>query len=141
MTDPDYLEDGQWVGYWSFDGAPIQGIPTVQFADAIENLMFTVQRTRRSSRRSTPYLIRGSHPNAGNDFHLEGNFTRDGCFMMGPPGDFWAWRGRMTPFGMFGFWGSTDWSRVAGICWIWKKSWSDAAREERMQRRQKNLGW
>ncbi|KAI9662352.1 MAG: hypothetical protein M1821_008519 [Bathelium mastoideum] len=139
MTDPDYLEDGQWCGYWSFDGAAVQGIPTVQFADAIEGLVFRVSRLRRSSRHAAPQPIRGSYPNSGDDFHLDGHFTRDGRFTLGPPGDFWVWRGRMTPFGMFGFWGSTDWSRIAGICWLWKKSWSDAAREERLQRKGRKL--
>ncbi|KAL9085098.1 MAG: hypothetical protein Q9165_007742 [Trypethelium subeluteriae] len=138
MTDPDWLEDGYWCGYWSFDGALVQGVPRVQFADAVEGLVFRVERARRSNRGSTPHRIRALYPNSGHNFHLEGDFTRDGRFTMGPPGDFWVWRGRMTPFGMFGFWGSTDWSRVAGICWLWKKAWSDAAREEKIQRNQSN---
>ena len=141
MTDPDFLEEGEWCGYWSFDGAAVQGVPTLQFANAVESFNFRVQRVRRSSRRSTPYYIRGFYPSMGNHLHLEGNYTRDGSFMLGPPGDFWIWRARMTPFGLFGFWGSTDGSRIAGICWLWKKDWSDAAREERMQRRQSSLGW
>ncbi|KAL9062271.1 MAG: hypothetical protein Q9157_009071 [Trypethelium eluteriae] len=138
MTDPNWLEDGYWCGYWSFDGALVQGVPRVQFADAVEGLVFRVHRARPSDRGPTPHRIRALYPNSGHNFHLEGEFTRDGQFTMGPPGDFWVWRGRMTPFGMFGFWGSTDWSRVAGICWLWKKSWSDAAREEKIQRKQSN---
>ncbi|KAI9683543.1 MAG: hypothetical protein M1820_010918, partial [Bogoriella megaspora] len=93
MTDPDFIEDGQWVGYWSFDGAALRGTPSVQFADSISGLVLKVQRSRRSTRRSsqcpTPFRIRGSYPNSEDDFHLEGTYTRDGCFQLGPPGDFW----------------------------------------------------
>ena len=143
MTDPDFLEDGPWCGYWSYDGAPDHDLPSVQFADAIEGTVFSVRRVRRSSRNreGDVYLVRGSYPDSADDFRLEGQYTRDGCFTLGPPEDFWGWRGRMTPFGMFGFWGSTDGSRIAGICWLWKKSWSDAAREEKREKEEREMGY
>lgn len=124
MSDTPFLTDGEWCGYWSFDNYMHDSL-SVAFAEAIDSMVLVVSCPRRRSPRlgRAPMRITATYPNSIHNFILEGTISHDGIFDLGPPGDFWVWRGRMTPFGLFGFWGSSDWTRIAGACWLWKRAW------------------
>ena len=130
MSDPSYLAQSSWCGYWSFERHRRYDSASIEFADAVEGLNihalhhveFPVPHTRRLVGTYTEHTI---------DFHLEGYITPQGRFKLGPPGEFWAWMGWMTPFGLFGHWGGADGDQAAGACWLWQKTWTEEPNKER----------
>lgn len=106
IADTDFLSESLWCGYWSFERQDQAGLPAIEFADAVEDLniraMQYIDEPVKNARR-----IIGSYDDHHIDFELEGYITPNGQFKLGPPGEFWAWFGSATPFGLFGFWGES----------------------------------
>ena len=120
MCETSFLEDGEWCGYWSYEEPSRRRRPArAEFADPVQRMVLRVVTNRRQSSRLNPgRKLLATYPESDNAFQLEGQITPDGIFELGPPGEFWMWKGRMTPFGLFGFWGSVDLAHIAGTCWV-----------------------
>ena len=104
MSCADFLSESSWCGYWSFERRGQNGLPAIEFADAIEELTIRALNFVDNPEQNTRRII-GAYPEHHLDFHLEGYITPSGRFKLGPPGEFWALMGWMTPFGLFGLWG------------------------------------
>ncbi|KAL9053819.1 MAG: hypothetical protein Q9162_004538 [Coniocarpon cinnabarinum] len=131
MSETKYIEQSSWCGYWSFERhLRSNEVPSIEFADAVEGLnvrvMGDVDHPVPGSRR-----LVGTYTEHPIDFHLEGYITPQGKLKLGPPGEFWAWMGWMTPFGMFGYWGSAEGDQAAGACWLWQRSWTEDSNGKR----------
>lgn len=125
-----------WVGYWSFGRHRRLGVPRVEFADAIEELTLSSPDGVPNERvPSGSRILIGTYPPHVVDFRLEGYVTPRGRFRLGPPGDFWACYGHVTPFGLFGFWGSADGSQSAGATWLWPSTWTKESNRKRKAQR------
>ena len=130
MSHPLFLAESSWCGYWSFEQHRPYDPSAVEFASAIESISihalhyvdFPVPNTRR---------LFGTYQDATVNIRLEGYITPQGQFKLGPPGEFWAWQGWCTPFGMWGLWGSADGARAAGATWLWPKSWTKETNKKR----------
>jgi hypothetical protein len=121
MTSTSFLQDGEWVGYYStglvlgervrFD-PPMQGIRFRAIPEASHIFPDHVE------------LQADGLDNVGR-FSLSGFVQEDGTasFIKTYAAGFsWEWDAQMTPFGIIGAWGRN--SREFGNFWIWKKEWS-----------------
>ena len=130
MARSSNLQSSSWCGYWSYESQRHAGMASVEFAEAVENLNLHVMEYIDDPVQDTRRLLGAHRPDI--NFHLEGYITPHGQFKLGPPGEFWAWFGHVTPFGLFGFWGSSDGSQSAGACWLWQKAWTQDANKARL---------
>lgn len=134
LTTREFIEDGEWLGYYSFN-TTLRHQPG--FDPPMERIRFRVT----DSATSIITLEDGSEPIPGQvsawhvsstgvdnvgDFHLEGQIHADGRVMLSKrydQGFGWGWEAKMTPFGIMGFWGPEEGARY-GYVWLWKKEWS-----------------
>ena len=130
MSSAACLEKSLWCGYWSFEHSRRHGISMVEFADAVQGLHIHAMQYTDEPEPGSRRLI-GIHADETVNFQLEGYITPKGRFKLGPPGEFWAWFGWMTPFGMFGFWGGPHGEEASGACWLWQAHWSNETNKKR----------
>ena len=133
LTSKEFIEDGEWQGFYSFDiqltnyprfDPPMKGIKftvgsVTSFTDAVNELVVM-----------TPYMstlhVSANGTDHVGDFRLGGQIYADGRvnlvkdYDQGPT---WNWDVKMTPWGMIGFWGGEQGDRY-GYVWLWKKHWS-----------------
>jgi hypothetical protein len=121
MTSPEFLEDGEWAGYYCFS---IPRADNVHFDPPMSRIRFVTSRHSADSR--TLGLSADGIDSVGS-FHLQGEINSETGRVIirkeynhGVPWA-WDWFSIMTPFGIVGSWGRQDWG---GWFWLWKTSWS-----------------
>ena len=119
MVNATFLEDGEWVGYYSIFGPPMMVDPPMT------GIYFeTIPEDHEYSHLSLEsFRVHARGTDSIGDFTLSG-------WMEKQTGNFeitkqyigshsWSWTGLMTPFGLVGMWGeSADWF------WLWKRAWT-----------------
>ncbi|KAH6665483.1 hypothetical protein B0J14DRAFT_232591 [Halenospora varia] len=127
MLTQEFLEDGEWVGYYSnsmlpesFDlELPMTGV-YFQVCDEIRpHLMPSFSAHPFQSLTSEGSDSVGTFNLEGHISSLDGAFGMEKSYHSGPT---WEWKGRMTPFGIVGTWGS--FGDTYGYVWLWKRAWS-----------------
>ena len=118
MTSPHFLEDGEWMGVYSYGlglRMPISWDPPMR------GIHFT---TRRDPEFPKLVFLKGSGSDRVGPFDVEGCVSdEDGLCDMSKiygPHLMWHWQTFMTPFGLVGTWGKDGWG---GWVWLWKASW------------------
>ena len=125
MTTIDFLQNGEWEGFYSINykhwnrsdwnhiafDPPMRGIHFVATADID---------------RSAALSLHGTGEDGVGAFNLDGRLARGtGQIVLkkvyegGHPA--WDWDCLMTPVGIFGSWGTRRWG---GWVWLWKTSWT-----------------
>lgn len=108
MTSKSYVEDGEWVGFYNTSF----GSPEVLFDMPMHGIRFQLRNDR----------LEASGEDGVGGFQLFGQLVLDTGEMSltkrynsGQPE--WAWSCMMTPFGIAGTWGT---SNYGGWLWLWK---------------------
>ncbi|KAH8655018.1 hypothetical protein BGZ60DRAFT_152105 [Tricladium varicosporioides] len=127
MLTQEFLEDGEWVGYYSNSmdpesfhlELPMTGV-YFQVCDEIkQHLMLPFSTHPFQSLTSKGSDSVGTFKLEGHISSLDGAFGMEKRYDSGPT---WEWKGRMTPFGIVGTWGALG-DRY-GYIWLWKRAWS-----------------
>ena len=124
MTQPDFLEDGEWVGFYCYSIGVGDDDPA-QIDPAMEGIHFQVTQEDASDL----LLINGRGRDGVGPFGLRGRCSRrSGRVEMEKNYEAtlvrWRWRGAITPFGITGSWESGP--AWGGWFWIWKRSWTQS---------------
>ena len=125
MTTVDFLEEGEWTGFYS---VPIIGFnpwsdTTPRFDPPMQGVRFVATADQNEQRVTYLQAV-------GNDavgaFDLKGRLApRTGEILLtktysgGSP--VWDWVCMMTPVGIVGSWGRADYG---GWIWLWKPAWT-----------------
>lgn len=118
MTEPSFLEDGEWAGYYSVD---IGEESTTTFDPPMHNIRFIVGEPNEES---LPIVGTGGRDGVGS-FTLDGVMdSNTGALMIKKDydnyGPHWIWTGFLTPFGIIASWGTATWG---GWVWLYKEEW------------------
>ncbi len=118
MATPEFLQDGEWVGYYSYSGPA--AVPSVTFDDPCREIRFKVTPAGGVLHLQVERAL-----DAIGRFSLTGQLTvRTGEFTLAKDygvGHAWTLLGVLTPFGLVGTWGTPGWG---GWFWFWKAEWS-----------------
>jgi hypothetical protein len=112
MTSASFLEDAEWVGYYTHN----MDFRYTLFDPPMYGIRFTSS--------STGFQASGLD-NVGK-FTLDGTVASGGTVRMRKTyaqGFWWEWNAQMTPFGIVGTWGRSN--APHGYVWLWKREWSD----------------
>lgn len=126
MTSTEFLQDGEWAGYYCFNG--LRNQENVHFDPPMTGIRFVACEHDTEPKRL--FLVAAGIDSVGS-FHLQGDIDSEtGKVMIMKQysnGDHWswAWHCLMTPFGIVGSWGSREWG---GWLWLWKTDWLGADR-------------
>lgn len=122
MTSTSFLQDGEWVGYYSMGLA--LGSRDIRFDPPMQGIRF--------SAIPEPSDVFMDHVELNADgvdsiglFSLSGFVQDDGTIRFTKTyaaGFSWEWDAQMTPFGIIGEWGRN--ARKFGHIWLWKREWS-----------------
>jgi hypothetical protein len=122
MTSKSFLEDGEWVGYYTVPSTPLN---PARFDTPVHGIKFVT----RPDPLGDAFKIKGSGKDSHGDFELVGLIAFNGKVELrksirtdyrNPPQ---GWHGQMTPFGIVGHWGRFH--RNGGELWLFKKEWMD----------------
>ena len=120
MTTVDFLEDGEWAGYYSLRHWRDERVP---FDPPMHGIRF-VGTTNSDS--TTTLNLRGTGEDAVGAFDLEGKLAPETGHLVlrktysgGSP--VWDWVCIMTPVGIVGSWGEDIYG---GWIWLWKTGWT-----------------
>lgn len=123
MTTVDFLEDGEWAGYYSVSHAGVGGACFLHFDPPMHNISFVATANGDSP---TTLNLHGTGEDGESAFALDGFISpRTGQIMLqkvysgGHPA--WDWTCIMTPMGIVGSWGQSDYG---GWIWLWKVGWT-----------------
>jgi hypothetical protein len=148
MTSREFLEDGEWVGFFGHstrldnpswaaplvdirfttsvhepEQAPAQG---GQSTDASTDTDSTSEGVEILDIEFNGAIVEDLEPEAQRmSFKLSGQIRSSGRIDMVWTGEVaqpYEWNSWMTPFGMVGFWGTNNSDH--GPVWIWKKAWT-----------------
>ena len=119
LTSATFLEEGEWVGYYS-SGLVLVVRREIRFDPPMHSIRFNVLQ-------QSPGIFELQADGIDNvgTFTLRGHVQSIGKVSMVKTyaaGLSWRWDARMTPFGIIGAWGSGG--TIFGNFWIWKKEWS-----------------
>jgi hypothetical protein len=122
MSHPDQLEKAQWCGYYGYTG-------TLAFDPPMLAIQFTVDRSRDTGAKAVWKIHAQGHDGIG-DFSLQGNISQQGEVKLRKTyigAHSFDWKCFMTPFGIFGSWGTIYENRFCycGRVWLWKREWSN----------------
>ena len=125
MTTVDFLEDGEWAGFYSMSYSPRRGRgETVYFDPPMHGIHFVV--TTQCSGDPTVLSLQGTGEDAIGAFDLEGKLAPQTgeinlrkTYSGGDPA--WDWVCIMTPLGIVGSWGTEEYG---GWIWLWKTGWT-----------------
>ncbi len=121
MTDPTFLEEGEWCGYYAYKSSILP-----QFDPPMRNIKFYADPSQQANET---YTISAVGRDAVGKFVLRGQISRfDGAASLRKTyagAHSWTWSCQMTPFGIFGAWSSRYDQRILGWLWLWKSSWTD----------------
>jgi hypothetical protein len=124
MSLPVYLEEGEWCGYYDYNGVRAFDRPML-------DIQFTVNQNLLQG-KATVWKIRAQGHDGVGRFTLEGwvetlvgRLTLRKTYIGAHSFD---WECFMTPFGIFGSWGTRPRDRLhkAGRLWLWKCDWNSA---------------
>jgi hypothetical protein len=119
MTRPEFLEDGEWAGYYCYSS------PTPRVIDFDAPMLGIRFVTRRSNVNSTTLGLSAAGVDSIGGFSLHGEIdVESGVATMRKQyvtGTAWDWHCVMTPFGIVGSWGR---QRFGGWFWLWKANWA-----------------
>jgi hypothetical protein len=122
MTSKSFLEDGEWVGYYTVASTPLN---PARFDTPVHGIKFVT----RPDPLGDAFKINGTGKCSHGDFELVGLIAFDGKVELrknigtdyrNPPQ---GWHGQMTPFGIVGHW--VRFHRNRGDLWLFKKEWMD----------------
>ena len=120
MTTPEFLEDGEWLGFYSMSfkhNMKITFDPPMQGIRFTSTLLPGDPRIFRLAASGTdgigPFTLEGAFDSKSGRFSAKKTYTNT---LLG-----WTWTCMMTPFGIVGTWGSDNWG---GWLWLWKKEWT-----------------
>ena len=122
MTTVDFLEDGEWTGFYSISYGR-QGPHFFNFAPPMHNIRFVATANHDSP---TTLNLHGTGEDGISTFDLDGEISpttgqiilKKVYFGGSPALD---WTCIMTPMGIVGCWGETDYH---GWIWLWKMDWT-----------------
>jgi hypothetical protein len=120
MTSPEFLEDGEWAGYYCF----FPRANTIHFDPPMSGIRFSTSRAAADPRRLS---LASDGVDGVGPFHLSGEVdpeTRSIVMTKRYHGFGWNWYCVMTPYGIVGSWGEEFWG---GWLWLWKTSWVGGA--------------
>ena len=123
MSEPDQLGKGQWCGYYSYDGARAFDPPML-------GIQFSVDQNPSPGSGLTSRIRAQGHDGIGQ-FTLEGGISRQGELRLRKTyagAHSFDWTCFMTPFGIFGRWGTVGRNifRQGGKLWLWKCEWNSS---------------
>lgn len=121
MTSASFLQDGEWVGYYS-TGLVVDN--RARFDPPMQDIRFRAIPEASDIFPDHVELEADGFDNVGT-FSLSGFVHENGTASFVKTysaGHSWEWDAWMTPFGIIGAWGRN--SRSFGNFWIWKKDWS-----------------
>ncbi|KAJ9663338.1 hypothetical protein H2198_000855 [Neophaeococcomyces mojaviensis] len=118
MTSPDFLADGEWIGYYCHVRVGRQ--PTWDPMMHGINFEITADYADHCAVRSRGDDAYGPSSLFGTVHKQNGSLQITKQYENGTT---WQWSAVMTPFGIVGSWGSSIWG---GWFWLWKRSWSPA---------------
>ena len=121
VTEPEFLEDGEWVGYYCYSIGGLSTTPQISdsemkgvyFRTVPEGSNGILQLTSKGQDGVGPFTLTGRV--SGTTGLLLMNKVYEG----GHPT--WNWKGALTPFGIAGSWGDMS---FGGWFWLWKRAWS-----------------
>ena len=120
MTAKDFLEGGEWVGYYCYSFREL-GMP--MFDSMMSGMRFACSAAPNEDQNSLLLTTRGD--DGCGQFQLQGTISaNDGCLgltKLYAGGNAWGWRAIMSPYGLIGTWGEGRWG---GWLWLWKREWS-----------------
>lgn len=129
MTSKSYLEEGEWVGYYSYNSDLSYHVP---FDPPMTGIHLTVVPTPHESEADVQTMqITAQGRDKVGTFRLEGKISSTGevkCKKIYDLGSWWwDWNATMTPFGIVGNWGRNEaWDQDGqGCLWLWKMKWSE----------------
>ena len=120
MTTADFLEDGEWTGFYSLSSIRQD---TIAFDPPMHGIQFVATPQGGSSRT---LKLRATGEDGIQAFDLEGEIvsetgriTLEKRYLGGHPT--WDWVCMMTPMGIVGSWGR---NHFGGWIWLWKVGWT-----------------
>jgi hypothetical protein len=123
MTSKSFLEDGEWVGYYTVMSTPLN---PARFDTPVHGIKFVT----RPDPLGDALKIKATGKDSHGDFELAGLIAFNGKvelrksirndYRIQPQG----WHGQMTPFGIVGHWARFHVIKP-GELWLWKKEWLD----------------
>jgi len=135
VTSKEFIETGEWVGYYSY-GSSLTRSPSFDFP--MEKIKLRVRSTTSNESISDADGVAAAQPSTvlhisgrGEDnvgkFRILGDIHPDGrapLVKTYEQGFGWNWETKMTPWGLMGFWGAEEDGSRHGWVWLWKKEWS-----------------
>lgn len=134
MTTKEFIEEGEWTGYYShgvdhnnltFFDAPMHNIKLC--VDGMTNRTSETPTNGRLSNDNTDIEVFGEGIDSVGNFTIAGTISGNGVVALRKTyqaGFWWSWNARMTPWGIMGYWGSLSTDRH-GWVWLWKRDWSE----------------
>lgn len=118
MTSQRFLEDGEWIGLYSYSH-------DTRRPRSLDPPMHRIRFTTCINHTVIGYLFfEGLGVDSIGSFDLNGClFTETGHVKLSKTywlGHRWYWDAFMTPFGIVGTWGHSE---LGGWVWLWKASW------------------
>ena len=123
MATAEFLEDGEWAGFYSMPQARVQSI-------VFDPPMHRIRLSATPDHNSSHLLhVQGTGEDGIGSFDLYGEIipqTGQIClrkeYSGGSP--VWDWVCMITPFGIVGCWGRRIHRHYGGWVWLWKVSWT-----------------
>ena len=123
MTTVDFLEDGEWAGFYSMSYSTHRQGEFISFDPPMHGIRFVATAQCGDP---TVLSLKGTGKDAIDDFDLEGklapgtgNINLRKTYSGGSPT--WDWVCIMTPVGIVGSWGLGNYG---GWIWLWKTGWT-----------------
>jgi hypothetical protein len=122
MTSKSFLEDGEWVGYYTVASTPLN---PARFDTPVHGIKFVT----RPDPLGDALKIKATGKDSHGDFELVGLIAFDGKVELkkSTRNDYrnqpQKWHGQMIPFGIAGHW--APFHRNGGEFWLFKKEWMD----------------
>ena len=119
MTTADFLEDGEWTGYYAMSYG-LDG--SVKFDPPMHSIRFVATANSDSP---TTLNLHGVGKDGIGDFDLDGKLVPETGQVLLKKRYWvsitWDWACMMTPMGIVGTWGR---SNYGGWVWLWKTGWT-----------------
>ncbi|KAH8834348.1 hypothetical protein DL96DRAFT_1810638 [Flagelloscypha sp. PMI_526] len=128
-TTKEFIEDGVWVGYYSYCA---MSSPAPTGSLLIDRPMLDISfqvRTSKNPFTKNLLKVRGTGRDHIGPFYLSGTLapsTGKMAMIKGYIGQHsFPWEVTMTPFGILGTWGKPMSGFDGGWIWLWKRAWGD----------------
>lgn len=125
MTSQEFLEDGEWTGYYSMS---LGSEDRVAFDPPMHGIRFSASANDESP---TILCLHATGKDGVGPFDLDGLIEQDSGKVMLTKRysriNIWYWSSIMTPYGIVGTWGGRGYG---GWVWLWKVGWTSLGRDE-----------